>query len=272
MAAQTIDHLSGGRMIVGIGASGPQVVEGWYGQAYPRPLERTREYVEIMRQVWARMEPVAYKGRHFQLPFGGGTGLGKPLRSTVHALRADIPVYLGAEGPKNVALAAEIADGWLPFWFSPKSDHYYRTALTGGFAVSGARHTERTFDIAGVVLISEHEDVEIAAARIRPIIALYAGGMGAQGANFHNDVFVRMGWGDVCAQVQTLYLSGRKQEAADAIPLEMVEDVALVGPADKICEEVKNTWVGTCLKTLILAGSPKQDTMARLVQLTAAVP
>ena len=133
MSALTLDHLSGGRFILGLGASGPQVVEGWYGQPYPRPLERTREYVEIVRKVLARKEPVTYDGRHYQLPFRGGTNLGKPLKSIVHPRREDIPIYLGAEGPKNVTLAAEIADGWFPIFFSPKTDAYYRERLAEGF-------------------------------------------------------------------------------------------------------------------------------------------
>lgn len=272
MAAQTVDHLSGGRMIVGLGASGPQVVEGWYGAPYPRPLERTREYVDIMRQVWARSGPVEFSGRQYQLPFSGdaGTGLGKALQSTVHPVRSDIPVYLGAEGPKNVALAAEIADGWLPLWFSPKSDDFYRAALADGYAVEGARHTEQTFDVAGVVWASEDDDVEVAASRIKPVIALYAGGMGAKGANFHNDVFVRMGWEDVCRNLQELYLAGRKQEAIEAIPLEMVEDVALVGPADKMVDDFKNRWAPTCLTTMIVGGKPKQATLAKLVDVAAS--
>ena len=140
MAAMTLDHLSGGRFVLGLGASGPQVVEGWYGQAYPRPLARTREYVDIMRQTIARERPVTYDGEYYTLPRAGGTGLGKALKSTVHPLRPDIPIMLGAEGPKNVALAAEIADGWLPFWFSPKSDAFYRDALPTGFARPGSRH------------------------------------------------------------------------------------------------------------------------------------
>ena len=220
MAAATIDHLSSGRMVVGIGASGPQVVEGWYGQPYPRPLVRTREYVEIMRAVWTRNEPVAYSGRHYQLPYtgDGAAGLGKPLKSTVHPLGSDIPVYLGAEGPKNAALAAEIADGWLPLWFSPKSDDFYRKALTEGFARPTARRDQNSFDVAGVIWVSEHDDVETAAARIKFVIALYAGGMGAKDVNFHNDIFVRMGWGEVCSKVQELYLSGRQREAAEMIP------------------------------------------------------
>ncbi|QHE70503.1 5,10-methylenetetrahydromethanopterin reductase [Rhodococcus sp. WAY2] len=265
MAALTLDHLSGGRVIIGIGASGPQVVEGWYGQPYPRPLERTREYIEIMRQVWAREKPVTYSGRHYQLPVEGGSGLGKPLKSIVHPLRGDIPVYMGAEGPKNVALAAEIADGWTPLWFSPKSDEFYRKALAEGFARDGARRTAEDFEIANVCWLVENDDVEKAASRLKPTVALYAGGMGAKGANFHNDVFARMGWGEVCAEIQELYLGGRPDLAAQAVPTAMVEDVALIGPADKIIEEIENKWKNTCLTTLILGGWPKPENRERIL-------
>ena len=266
MAAQTVDHLSGGRVIVGIGASGPQVVEGWYGQPYPRPLERTREYVEIMRAVWAREKPVTYEGRHYQLPLDGGSGLGKPLKSIVHPLREEIPVYLGAEGPKNVALAAEIADGWTPLWFSPKSDEFYRAALAEGFGRDGARRSPSDFEIANVCWLVENDDVEKAAAKIKPVVALYAGGMGAKGANFHNDVFARMGWTEVCAEIQELYLRGRPDLAAQAVPTEMVEDVALIGPADKICEDIVNRWKPTCLTTLILGGWPRPENRERILE------
>lgn len=266
MAAQTIDHLSGGRMIVGIGASGPQVVEGWYGQPFPRPLERTREYVEIMRSVWRRDEPVTYSGKHYQLPYDGGAGLGKALKSTVHPLRNDIPIYLGAEGPKNVALGAEIADGWIPLWFSPKSDEFYRGALAEGFSRPGARHTAETFEVACMAWVIEHEDVDVAAARIKPAIALYAGGMGAKQANFHKDVFERMGWGQVVAEVQELYLNGRAADAAGVIPTEMVEDVALVGPAEKIVEDYQRRWRDTCLTTLILHGIPSGPGGERILE------
>lgn len=265
MAALTIDHLSAGRMILGIGASGPQVVEGWYGQPYPRPLERTREYVDIMRQVWAREKPVTYNGKHYQLPLDGGAHLGKALRSTVHPLRAEIPVYLGAEGPKNVALAAEIADGWIPLWFSPKSDDFYRAALAEGFAKEGARQSADSFEIASMAWVIEDDDVERAASHIKPAIALYAGGMGAKGANFHKDVFVRMGWGDTVDEIQDLYLNGRAKDAAAAVPTAMVEDVALVGPADKIIEEWQNNWAGTCLTTLILGGLPAGPNSDRII-------
>src|SRR6266496_5640021 len=180
MAAMTMDHLSGGRFVLGIGASGPQVVEGWYGQPYPKPLARTREYVDILRKIFARQEPVEYPGTHYRLPYDGGTGLGKPLKSTVHPLRTDLPIFLAAEGPKNVALAAEIADGWLPFLFSPRADAFYRTALQEGFARPGARRQRESFEVAAFVPVVINDDVEEAADRIRPMLALYVGGMGAR--------------------------------------------------------------------------------------------
>ncbi len=255
MTAISMDHLSNGRFILGLGVSGPQVVEGWYGQPYARPLARTREYVHIIRQILAREGPVAFQGESYQLPYEGGTGLGKPLRSTVHPLRADLPIMLGAEGPKNVALAAEIADGWLPFWFSPKSDTFYRRALAEGFARPGSRHTLDTFEVQCMVPIVPNPDVDQAADMIRPLLALYVGGMGAKGANFHYEVLARMGWEEVCENVQTLYLDGRKAEAITAIPLEMVEDVALVGPPAKIKDELER-WKETVITTMLVSGPP----------------
>ncbi len=255
MAAMSLDHLSGGRFRLGLGASGPQVVEGWYGQPYPRPLERTREYVDIVRKVLAREEPVAYEGRHYELPHPGGAGLGKPLKSTIHPYRTDIPIYLGAEGPKNVALTAEIADGWLPLFFSPKDNDFYADALAEGFARPGAQRTADDFDVVAVVSIVINDDVEAAADAIRPMLALYAGGMGAREANFHLNVFDRMGFGDACARIQELYLTGDKVAAIKAVPTEMVEAVALVGPPDKIREDLTQ-WEDSVVDTLMVSGPP----------------
>jgi F420-dependent oxidoreductase-like protein len=256
MAAMTLDHLSEGRVILGIGASGPQVVEGWYGQPYPKPLERTKEYVQILRKVFAREEPVTFQGKHFQLPHPGGMKLGKPLKSTLHPFRLDIPVYLAAEGPKNVALAAEIADGWLPLFFTPKMDKFYRDQLNEGFSKPGAQSTPDKFEVASMVTIIPTDDMESGANFIRPMLALYMGGMGARGANFHHDVFVRMGWEGVAKHVQDLYLEGKKGEAAAAIPLELVQDVALIGPMGKIKDELPE-WKKTCLTTMLIAGPPQ---------------
>jgi F420-dependent oxidoreductase-like protein len=265
MAAITLDYLSGGRVILGIGASGPQVVEGWYGQPYPRPLERTREYIEIMRKIMAREAPVEFHGKHYDLPYQGGMGLGKPLKSTIHPLRTDIPIFLAAEGPKNVALAGEIADGWLPLFFSPKSDTFYRTALSEGFSRDGARRSAADFEVAAMVSIIVTDDIEAAANMLRPMLALYVGGMGAKGANFHYDVLARLGYEDECAHIQQLYLSGQKREAIAAIPQEMVEDTALIGPIGKIKDELP-MWKSTCLTTMMVNAAPQHiRTIAELV-------
>ncbi len=256
MSAITLDHLSGGRVILGLGVSGPQVVEGWYGQEYAKPLARTREYIEIVRRIVAREEPVEFAGEHYAMPLQGGTGLGKPLKSIVRPLRTDIPIYLGAEGPKNVALAAEICDGWLPMFFSPKSDAFYRAALTEGFARPGARRTADEFEVACVVPTIVADDVESCADLLRPTLALYIGGMGARGANFHFDVFTRLGYEEACIKIQDLYLAGHKADAAAAVPTSMVEDVYLIGPADKIRADVER-WKETCVTTMLVSGPPQ---------------
>jgi F420-dependent oxidoreductase-like protein len=252
MAAMTLDHLSEGRVILGLGASGPQVVEGWYGEPYPKPLARTREYVSIIRSIVAREKPVEFVGEQYEMPLRGGTGLGKPLKSTLHPFRADIPIYLGAEGPKNVALAAEICDGWLPLFFSPKADGFYRAALAEGFARPGARRTADDFEVAATMMIVPGDDVERCADMIRPMLALYAGGMGARGANFHFDVFARLGYEAECLAIQDLYLGGNKADAIAAVPLAMVEDLALIGPLDKIKAELPR-WKETCLTTMLVS-------------------
>lgn len=253
MAAITLDHLSNGRFILGLGASGPQVVEGWYGQPYPKPLARTREYVDIVRKIVARDEPVEHHGAFYDMPLSGGLGLGKALKSTVHPLRSHIPIHLAAEGPKNVALAAEICDGWLPLFFAPKEDAFYRECLQRGFAASGDATKADTFEVTSSAFIIPGDDAEKCADAVRPMLALYAGGMGARDANFHFEVFARMGYEDVATKVQELYLEGRKAEAAAAIPLAMVEDVALVGPPEKIREELSR-WKDTCITTFLVSG------------------
>ena len=255
MAAMTLDHLSNGRFVLGLGASGPQVVEGWYGQPYPRPLARTREYVDIVRAIIRREQPIDHHGEFYDMPLPGGTGLGKPLKSTIHPLRREIPIYLGAEGPRNVSLAAEICDGWLPLFFSPRDDAHYRSRLAAGFAAAGDPTKADRFEVACTVTIVPGDDVERCADVVRPFLALYAGGMGARDVNFHFEVFARMGYEDVALRVQDLYLQGRKAEAAAAIPLAMVEDVALVGPPAKIRDELER-WRETCITTL-LVGGPK---------------
>ncbi|MGE3286075.1 MAG: LLM class F420-dependent oxidoreductase [Pseudonocardia sp.] len=254
MAALTLDHLSGGRMVVGIGASGPQVVEGWYGMPYPKPLARTREYVAIMRQVFAR-ERVEFDGAHHQVPLRGGAGLGKPLRPTVHPLRADLPILLAAEGPKNVALAAEIADGWQPLFYAPGDDGFYRDALAEGFDRRGDGGRPDDFEVVCMAEVIVDDDVERAADRVRPHLALYVGGMGARRANFHYDAFARLGFEAECAQIQQAYLAGRKDEAAAAVSTPMVEAVSLVGPRPKIREELE-LWRKSLVTTLVVGGDP----------------
>jgi F420-dependent oxidoreductase-like protein len=253
MTAMTMDHLTKGRILLGIGTSNPQVVEGWYGQPYARPLERTREYVDILRKVIAREEPVTHEGQHYQLPLRTGTGLGKPLRSILHPYRSEIPIYLGAEGPRNVTLAAEIADGWNAMFFSPSMNDFYAAALAEGFARPGARHTSGTFDVVGGPLgIVPDDDLERAADRLRPALALYIGGMGARGRNFHYEVFARMGYEAQARAIQDSYLAGDKKSAIAAVPTKMVEDVALIGPWAKIADELQ-LWKDTVLTTLMVS-------------------
>ncbi|MCL2581342.1 MAG: LLM class flavin-dependent oxidoreductase [Streptosporangiales bacterium] len=270
MTAMTMDHLTQGRVIIGIGTSNPQVVEGWYGQPYPRPLERTREYIDILRKVIAREGPVTYEGKHYQLPYAG-TGLGKPLKSILHPYRTEIPIYLGAEGPKNIALAAETADGWNTMFFSPSMNDFYENALADGFGKPGARHGKDTFDVVGGPLrIIVDNDVERAADYLRPSLALYIGGMGAKQENYHNAVFTRMGYGAEAETIQRHYLAGDKAAAIKAVPTRLVEDVALVGPLAKIKEELPR-WLDTVITTFTVSTDLHHlDQVVELVRETAA--
>ena len=265
MAALTMDHLSGGRFVLGLGVSGPQVVEGWYGQSFEKPLARTREYIDIIRQVLAREAPVTNDGPHYPLPFKGGTGLGKPLKPIVHPLRKDIPIILGAEGPKNVALAAEIAEGWFPIFFSPNAVKAFEPSLAEGFARPGARHTADDFEVIALATTVIDDDIERAADVFRPHIALYIGGMGAKSMNFHFDVFARMGYEAEARKIQELYLEGRKDEAAAAVPTSLIEDTALIGPKEKIRDDLEK-WKESIATTLLVSGSTDTlQTMAELV-------
>jgi F420-dependent oxidoreductase-like protein len=265
MASVTLDHLTGGRFVLGLGVSGPQVVEGWYGQPFPAPLARTREYVSIIRQVVARKGPVTNNGPHYPLPYPGGTGLGKPLKSIVHPLRPEIPIILGAEGPKNVALAAEIADGWFPIFFSPRHMAEFADALAQGFARPGARRSKDDFEVIAFCPVLVDEDIDRAADAFRPMLALYIGGMGAREANFHFDVFVRMGFETEARKIQDLYLDGHKDEAAANVPTSMVEQIALIGPKEKIRDDLA-AWQESIATTLVVSGSlPTLQMMAELV-------
>jgi len=264
MAAITMDHLTNGRFILGLGASGPQVVEGWYGQPYAKPLARTREYVEIIRKILERKDPVTYAGDHYTLPYPGGTGLGKAVRSITHPLREDLPIYLASEGPKNVALTAEIADGWLAIYYSPKVDGFYRDALAEGFARPGARRSFADFTVAATVPVIVHDNVEEAADMLRPVLALYIGGMGAREVNFHANVFGRMGYENEAREIQDLYLAGKKEEAAAKVPLSLIEETTLIGPKEKIRDDLE-MWRESCVTQILLYGDAATlRTMAEL--------
>ena len=265
MAAITLDHLSNGRFILGLGVSGPQVVEGWYGQNFEKPLARTREYVDIVRQVIARESVVTNDGPHYPLPYPGGLGLGKPLKPIVHPLRSEIPIVLGAEGPKNVALAAEIADGWLPIFFSPNAVKAFEPALAEGFARPGARHTADDCEVIAFAPIIIDDDIEHAADFMRPSVALYIGGMGAKSMNFHFDVYARMGYEAEATKIQELYLAGHKDEAIAAVPTSLIEDTSLIGPKEKIRDDLEG-WKESIATTLLVSGSTETlQTMAELV-------
>ena len=263
MAALTLDHLSGGRHILGLGVSGPQVVEGWYGAKFPKPLARTREYIDILRQVWAREAPVHSDGPHYPLPLTGEgtTGLGKNLKPITHPLRADIPVMLGAEGPKNVALAAEICDGWLPIFYSPRIAGMYNE----WFARPGARRTRETFEICATAQVVVTDDRPAIMELMKPHLALYVGGMGAEGTNFHADVYRRMGYAEVVEDVTRLFRSDRKDEAAKAIPDELVDDSAIVGDLGYVQEQIK-AWEASGV-TMMVVGARSTEQIRDLAAL-----
>jgi F420-dependent oxidoreductase-like protein len=256
MAAMTLDHLSGGRFILGLGASGPQVVEGWYGRPFEKPLARTREYLGILRNVWAREAPVTSDGPSYPLPLRDGpgvVGLGKPLKASIHPLRAHVPVFLAAEGPKNVALAAELCDGWIAMLLSPH-ERFYADALAEGFARVGARHSAVDFEVAAMVPFIVHDDVEAAVDMARPFYALYFGGMGAKGGqNFHANVAIRMGYERDITEIQDLYIDGKKDQAAARIPSELIQKLSLLGPADKIRHDLE-AWEDSFVTTLMISG------------------
>jgi F420-dependent oxidoreductase-like protein len=269
MTAATLDGMSGGRFRLGLGASGPQVVEGWHGQPYGKPLMRTREYVEIVRDILKREQPLEHHGQHYDIPYNGSdaTGLGKPLKIIVHPRRADIPIYVAAIGPKNVALAAEIADGWLPIFFSPyRVKEAFGGALDSGFARAGGEKSVESFDIAPTVTVIVGDDPEQLAGFIRPMIALYVGGMGARGKNFYNDLACRYGFERSAEEIQDLYLDGKKQEAAAAVPFELIDEVALLGPKERIADRL-GAWRDAGVTTMILGAQQPEalETMAELV-------
>lgn len=250
-AAMTVDALSGGRMVLGLGVSGPQVVEGWHGVRYGRPLLRTREYVDIVRAVVARERPLEYDGSEYQVPYKGpgATGLGKPLKSILRPLRPRIPIYLAAIGPKMVGLAAEIAEGWLPLFYSPEREDLYDGPLADGCKLGGRRLD--SLDIAATVSVVVGDDLEACFDRLRPHLALYIGGMGSRERNFYHDLACRYGYQKAADRIQALYLEGKVAEAAHAVPSELIEEVALVGTMDRIIDRLE-VWKASRVTTLIL--------------------
>ena len=259
MAALTLDHLTHGRVILGLGVSGPQVVEGWYGQPFSKPLARTREYVSIVRQVLRREAPVTSDGPHYPLPYRGegSWGLGKPLRSITHPLRADLPIYLGAEGPKNVALACEIADGWLPLYTSPFRPEVYAESL---------RARRPGFEIAQFVQVNVSDDLAQALQPVKMMLGFYIGGMGARSRNFHMELMGRMGYEAEARKIQDLFFEGKRAEAVAAVPDAFADEISLCGPVARIRERLQ-AWQETPVTALLLANRdlPTLRAMAELV-------
>jgi len=249
MHALTLDHLSGGRMSLGLGVSGPQVVEGWYGQPFAKPLARTREYVDIIRQVLRRDGPVVGAGPHYPLPYTGpgSWGMGKPLKPITHPLRADLPILLGAEGPKNVALAAEICDGWLPLYYSPFRPEVYAESL---------KNAKPGFQIAVGVMINVCADVKEGLMPMKMTLGFYIGGMGSKKRNFHKELMSRMGYEAEAEKIQELFFQGKRGEAVQYVPDEFCDEVALVGPPERIRDRLQ-AWRDTPVTELLVMSRDK---------------
>ncbi len=258
MTATTLDQLSGGRFLLGIGASGPQVVEGWHGVAYGKPMKRTREYIEVLRQIFAREAPLTYESQHYQIPYQGSdaSGLGKPLKSILHGRQ--IPIYVAAIGPKSVSQTAEIADGWLPIFFSPERGmKIYKEGIEAGFAKAGNNKEYKDFDIAVNPNVILTDDVQAGIDMIKPMVALYVGGMGARGKNFYNDLACRYGFDAEAKEIQDLYLDGKKKEASAKVPNQLVDEVALIGPKERIRDRIA-VWKESPVTTMICGiGQPE---------------
>ena len=253
MTAVTLNELSGGRFRLGLGLSGPQVVEGWHGVAYGKPLGKTREYVSIVRTAIARKDKLTHDGDHYQIPYSGSdaTGLGKPLRLMTHPTHP-VPIYLAAIGPKNVTLTAEIADGWLPIFYSPeRAGQVYDPLLDEGFASSGEADKADRFDTVASLMAVVTDDLESARLQVKPMLALYIGGMGAKGKNFYNDLACRYGYEEAAAKIQDLYLSGKKMEAIQTVPDALVDELSLIGTEEMIRDRLE-AWQESSVTTLAL--------------------
>jgi F420-dependent oxidoreductase-like protein len=258
MGALTLDHLSGGRMILGLGVSGPQVVEGWYGQPFSKPLARTREYVGIVRQVLAREGPVASSGPHYPLPYTGpgAWGMGKPLRSITHPLRAELPLYLGGEGPKNVALGAEICDGWLPLYYSPFRQEVYAESLAAA---------RPGFEIAQLMQVAITDDLEAGLMPVKSMLGFYIGGMGSRKRNFHKELMGRMGFAAEAEKIQELFFEGKRAEAIASVPDQFADEISLVGPTERIRDRLE-AWKETPVTTLLL-GNRDVETLRAVAEM-----
>jgi F420-dependent oxidoreductase-like protein len=249
MHAITLDHLSNGRLILGLGVSGPQVVEGWYGRPSNKPLARTREYVEIIRRAVAREAPVEFDGEFFQHPYHGegSTGLGKALKPITHPLRREIPIFLGAEGPKNVTQTAEIADGWLPLYYSPYRQEVYADQLSGA---------KEGFEVTAMATMVVTDDIEAGLAPVKAMLGFYIGGMGAKGQNYHTKLMQRMGYEAEALKVQELFFEGRRDEAIAAVPSAFADEISLVGPIERIRDRVA-AWEDSPVTTILVHGGNK---------------
>ncbi|MEM6582440.1 MAG: LLM class F420-dependent oxidoreductase [Pseudomonadota bacterium] len=258
MAALALDHLSGGRMILGLGVSGPQVVEGWYGQPYTKPLTRTRDYIDIIRMVLAREAPVTSDSEFYTLPYTGpgSWGMGKSIKSITHPLRADIPIFVGAEGPKNVTQTARIADGWLPLYYSPYRQEVYADQLVDA---------KEDFEIAALALVNVNDDLSQALQPVKAMLGFYVGGMGASKRNFHKELMARMGFSNEAEEIQHLFLQGEREKAIEAVPDQFADEVSLSGPEDRIRERLKD-WEQSPVTTLLIHGDiPLLRNMAQWV-------
>ncbi len=247
MAALALDHMSDGRMILGLGVSGPQVVEGWYGQPYSKPVSRTREYVSIIRKVLAREEPVSNEGEHYPLPYSGegAWGMGKPLKPITHPLRADLPIFTGAQGPKNVTQTAEIADGWLPLYYSPYRQEVYADQIAGA---------KPGFEIAAGAIVSINDNLEEALYPVKAMLGFYIGGMGSKARNFHKELMARMGFEAEAQQIQDLFFEGKRDEAISVVPDQFADEISLCGPRERVAEKLDD-WRKSPVTSLLFHGA-----------------
>ncbi|MYE80807.1 MAG: LLM class F420-dependent oxidoreductase [Gammaproteobacteria bacterium] len=260
MTAMTLAELSGGRFMLGLGASGPQVVEGWHGVPYGKPVTRLREYIKIVKQIIAREAPATFDGDQYQLPYAGSgaTGLGKPLKSILHC-EEDVPIYAASITPRGVAAAAEVADGFFPIWMDPENDHVFEESINQGLTAGNRSRTE--FDVAPFVTVALGDDIEQCMMPIRGSMALYIGGMGARDKNFYNNYAKRLGFEEEAVKIQDLYLSGRRDEAMAAVPPELMDACHLIGPADRVRDRLqrwKTAIAAGRVSTMMIAGGSPQ--------------